>query len=338
MMMGLMLTAAAVQAAKDWPEVTNFMATDAKAAAAWQEGLRQGLWGWLMGGKQPKRRPLAPELVRLEQRDKFDLWQVTYRTRADRTNKALLAVPHGTRRAPALLALHGHEAMWGEADIGAFAPGHPDDFCGYFAERGYVVMQPATMNHALQNPQWTLQGEWTWDALRGLDYLLSRPDVEPGRVSVIGLSTGAMLAIECAALDTRLKACVAGGFFTTWNHIRTRLKIPPHCDCGITDQISDRITITDLCGLVAPRSLMIMLGREDTEFFPGADPSKLDPKWQTAVMVPEEFEDALAALKRIYAVVGTPDRLVYHVHPGGHSIDNEAAYRFVEERVGGNGR
>lgn len=54
---------------------------------------------------------------------------------------------------------------------------------------------------------------WDWEHdLRGaLDFLETRPDVAPGRIGALGLSTGADVAIATAAVDDRLRAVVADG-------------------------------------------------------------------------------------------------------------------------------
>ena len=52
---------------------------------------------------------------------------------------------------------------------------------------------------------------WSRDVGGALDFLEARPDVEPGRVGGLGLSTGADVLIEVAAEDRRLAAVVADG-------------------------------------------------------------------------------------------------------------------------------
>ena len=67
------------------------------------------------------------------------------------------------------------------------------------------------MNHTLQHERWTLQGEWTWDAIAALDYAASVPQVDMERVAVCGLSTGGHLAMNVLALDDRVKGGVVAG-------------------------------------------------------------------------------------------------------------------------------
>ena len=49
------------------------------------------------------------------------------------------------------------------------------------------------------------------DAAAALDYLATRPDVRPGRVGALGLSTGADMAIDIAARRADVQAVVADG-------------------------------------------------------------------------------------------------------------------------------
>ena len=178
--------------------------------------------------------PLEARLIETHNFPKFTLRRVEYRSQKDRKNTLLISLPKGVAKVPVLLALHGHENVWGQAAESAYRMGDADDFCAYFAERGWAVVQPATMNHALQHKDWTLQGEWTWDAMVALDYAAALPELDMNRVAVCGLFTGGHLAMNVLALDDRVQAGVVGCVLSTWNHYRRRLRIPPHCDCGVS--------------------------------------------------------------------------------------------------------
>ena len=192
----------------------------------WQQSYRSKLAGWLMDGSLPVRTRLEARVIETQEFPKFTLRRVEYRTQKDRSNILLVSLPKGAHKAPVLLALHGHENNWGQAAANAYRMGDADDFCAYFAERGWTVVQPATMNHALQHKNWTLQGEWTWDAMVALDYVATLPEVDMRRVAVCGLSTGGHLAMNVLALDDRVKAGVVGCVLSTWNHYFRRLPHP----------------------------------------------------------------------------------------------------------------
>ena len=114
-------------------------------------------WRNKAGGPADERGPAntcSPwklKLLETEDHPLFTLRRVRYQTQTDRSNTLLLSLPKKVSgRVPLLIALHGHEAAWGEADAGAFKPGHADDFCAYFAERGWAVL--TTGNHESYSP------------------------------------------------------------------------------------------------------------------------------------------------------------------------------------------
>lgn len=47
-----------------------------------------------------------------------------------------------------------------------------------------------------------------YDSIKALDYLTSRPDVDPKRLATLGISMGSTMAWWLAALDTRIKVCI----------------------------------------------------------------------------------------------------------------------------------
>ena len=296
----------------------------------WQKDLRDKLIKRLMNGAFPVRVPTEIEVISTEDHQLFTLSKIRYKTQPDRYNTLLLSLPKkASGRVPLIIALHGHEAKWGDADAGAFTYGHADDFCAYFAERGWAVVQPATMNHILQHPGWTLQGEWTWDAMIALDYATTLPQIDTQRISVVGLSTGAHLAMNMLALDTRVHSGVVGCILTTWNHYRQRILFPPGCDCGILSQLGDWLEQCDWAALAAPKLVQFQHGRKDAMFCPGADPALLQPEWSTAVMPKEEFDAAYNEVKRAYLLAGSAEQVQLHIHNDVHKVDNEAAYLFL---------
>lgn len=93
------------------------------------------------------------------------------------------------------------------------------------AQRGYVVLQLYPRGQGESGPpldadepvlrgieaparQYHYCGAYC-DMVRGVAYLRSRPDVHPERIAAVGTSQGGTLALAAAALDPRLRACVA---------------------------------------------------------------------------------------------------------------------------------
>ena len=303
------------------------------AFTEWQQAARRQLAGRLMNGGLPVRVPLEPTALDVEEHSRFTLHRVRYRTRPDRTNTLILALPKLAGPVPLLVALHGHEAAWGDVEPAAFRTGHVDDFCAAFAEAGWAVVQPATMDHTLQHTAWTLQGEWSWDAITGLDYALTQPRIDPHRIAVCGLSTGAHLAMNLLALDDRIRAGVVGCILSTWHHYRTRMRIPPHCDCGIRVQLESDFEQCDWAALAAPKAVQFQHGRRDAAFCPGADPALLQREWNTAVMPVDEFNALFAEVERAWRVAGDSGNLQLHFHDGEHRVDSGAALAWLNMAV-----
>ena len=300
----------------------------------WQKEHRAKLAEWLMDGGLPERVPLEARILGTNDYPHFTVRRVEYRSQSGRTNTLLLSLPKGVTRAPLMLALHGHEAPWGKADENAFQMGHPDDFCAYFAQRGWAVLQPATMDHVLQNKRWTLQGEWTWDTIVALDYAATESKVDMSRVVVCGLSTGGHLAMNVLALDERVQAGMVGCVLSTWNHYNTRFRLPPHCDCGITTQLGGQLEQCDWAALAAPKPVQFQYGRQDPVFCPGADPKLLDLTYNTGVMPVAEFDAMFSEVKRAYHISGQPENVSARIHEAGHGVNNEWALKWLNRHKG----
>jgi dienelactone hydrolase len=187
------------------------------------------------------------------------------------------------------------------------------------------------MDHSLQHEDWTLQGEWTWDAMVALDYAATVPEVDVKRAAVCGLSTGAHLAMNVLALDERVKAGVVGCVLSTWNHYERRCRIPPHCDCGIHGQLSGVLEQCDWAALAVPKPVMFQHGKQDAAFCPGAEEKQLDLKWNTGVMPQAEYDTMFAEVKRAYRLAGKAEATETWIHDGPHKVDNDRAFQWLNQ-------
>jgi hypothetical protein len=295
----------------------------------WQRHYRDSLAVKLMGGGLPGTVP--PDVIIEYEIDyeNFRLYLFSYQSMEDRHNKALLSIPKNIEKVPLLVALHGHETSWGMADSAAYRMGHIDDFCAYFANRGWAVLQPATMDHQLQHQDWTLQGEWTWDAMAAIDICSSYPSIQMDQIAVCGLSTGGHLAMNLLALDLRIKAGVVGCVLSTWNHYEKRFRIPLHCDCGIHQQLSPLMEQCDWAALASPKPVQFQHGLQDPSFCPGADVELLDLKWNTGIMPLAEYDAMFGEISRAYGIYETKGNVSTIYHDGPHSINNEKAFDWL---------
>lgn len=81
-------------------------------------------------------------------------------------------------------------------------------------ENGYGVLQIGSRVCATPPSPVTLGAKETLDAAAGLEFLLTRPEVDVDKIGVFGFSMGGVTAIRTAAQNERVAAVLAeGGFF-----------------------------------------------------------------------------------------------------------------------------
>jgi len=114
----------------------------------------------------------------------------------------------------------------------------------------------------------TWPGVLLWDDIRTLDYLASRPEVDPRRLGCVGLSVGGYRSFLLAALDPRIKVAVDVGWMTSFAS-----QIPKHVmnTVGLTFHIVGLyryLDLPDLAALIAPRAVLAINGSRDRLFAP----------------------------------------------------------------------
>ena len=112
----------------------------------------------------------------------------------------------------------------------------------------------------------TWPGIMLWDDMRTVDYLASRPEVDPNRLACVGLSVGGYRSFMLAALDPRIKAAVDVGWMTTFNSQIEKHVIHTMGLSFVIPGMYRYFDLPDLAGLVAPRNLMVQMGSQDGLF------------------------------------------------------------------------
>ena len=112
---------------------------------------------------------------------------------------------------------------------------------------------------------YTPTGVEVWNAIRAIDLLQSRPEVDGNRIGVTGISGGGAMTWYVSAVDDRVKACApVCGTATIESHV-CKFTINGHCDCmfWINNYMWD---LTDVGALIAPRPLLIASAKRDWIF------------------------------------------------------------------------
>ncbi len=113
----------------------------------------------------------------------------------------------------------------------------------------------------------TWSGIVCWDDIRTVDYLSTRPEVDPKRIGCLGISMGGYRTIYLPALDERIKAACITGFMSS---VRPMLKahIDTHSWVHFLPGLHRDLDLPDVASITAPRALMVQQCRQDRLFPP----------------------------------------------------------------------
>lgn len=139
-----------------------------------------------------------------------------------------------------------------------------------------------------------------WDDRRTIDYLETRPEVDPTRMGCAGLSLGGIRGAHLIGTDPRLKAACLTGWMTSFPHqLRHHLR---HTWMAFTPGLLPALDLPDVAGLHAPGALLVQQCARDT-LFPRSG-----------------MEAAVDKLGRLYAKAGCPERFRGVFHDVPHSF------------------
>lgn len=159
---------------------------------------------------------------------------------------------------------------------------------------------------------YTPAGVELWNAIRALDLLVSRPEVDPERLGVTGTSGGGAQTWFIAAADPRVRAAAASAGATTLKaHLLTR-SVDHHCDCMVPINTFCR-DFSDIGALIAPRPLLIVQNDRD-------------PLNQI-----EGVRELYSSIRKIYELYGLPKDINLAEAQGGHAsvpISREKTFSF----------
>ena len=306
-----------VKTKEDMPEVVGpvpgtyempFAATGKEDAVAWQERARKRLFE-LVGEQQPR---FSTEEVAVdfqfgepEDRGAYTLYKASFQGNNKEGTRypCLFAIPQGEGPFPAMLCIHGH----GGSAEAAFDPKSIyHGFADRFARGGYVVLAPSF-------PHREYCAMMLWDLFRCADILRSRPEVDPERMGVGGLSMGGEWTMWIAACDPRLKVAVVSGWMCTTDGVFS----VPNCVCWELPGFVDLMDVCEVHLLIAPRRVLFESAEYDTCF----------PIRHT--------KEGYARIRAGYKVFGAEDAASQDVWPAGHEWHGVVAYPLVDEVLGG---
>jgi dienelactone hydrolase len=225
-------------------------------------------------GGFPERTPLNARQTGVLKRDGYVIEKVVFESRPRHFVTANLYLPERMNSLrPAVIESCGHY-MEGKA-----APDY-QRVCAGLARKGFValVFDPVgqgerlmyrglvksasgTTEHVVAGKPCYLVGRTLahfriWDAIRALDYLESRPEVDRTRLGMLGHSGGGMMTLLTAPLEERLKAVMSCCAVTTFYH-KTRARLIADPEQIVPGVYAAGIDHPELIASVAPRAFLI---------------------------------------------------------------------------------
>jgi dienelactone hydrolase len=166
----------------------------------------------------------------------------------------------------------------------------------------------------------TWAGVMFWDDVRTVDYLASRPEVDPARIGCAGLSLGGLRSVHLAALDDRIRAAVVVGWMTSFP---TQLKRRIRNTIGHTKLVPGlyrHLDYPDVASLAMPTPLLVINGGKDELFEPSG------------------VQNSFTKLAACYAKAGVPERLRTRLYDAPHEFNLEMqaeAFKWLETHLQG---
>lgn len=275
-------------------------------------------------GPMPPRTPLNAKVTGRDECGEYSLEKVVYESRPGLYVTANLYLPKPLKgKVPCVLGVCGHAGEGKACD-------NYQMFSQGLAMKGFAVLivDPISQGerkqfferdggdpglcrgHNMMGNQQALLGDFfgawrVWDAIRGLDYLLSRPEADTSRVGVTGNSGGGTLTSYVTALDSRITMAAPSCYICSYM-ANIENELPSDAEQNPPGILASGLDQIDLLLCHAPRPTMILSQHDD--FF--------DHRYAL-----ERFKD----MKKVHSLLGSKGTAEIFVGPRGHGF-------FVENR------
>jgi dienelactone hydrolase len=295
----------------------------------------------LIGGLPDYHGPLNPRVAKTTPRTGYVIEHLTFESLPNYLVTANLYRPARAGRYPAVLMSMGHwDSGKGAGQLIAvnlvrrgfvvlvYDPvGQGERQQAYDARFGRSMVGGPVEQHFINGPAAILMGQavsryFIHDGMRAIDYLVSRPEVDPDRIGATGCSGGGTQTTYIAALDPRVKVAAVACYM---NSFRTLFPGPSLGDSeqSVPGFIAAGLDQTDYVELFAPKPWLITSTEDDFFTPPGAR---------------QVFEEA----QHWYEIHDAADRVKWVVGPGGHGtppVVRQAIYdwmvRWLKPEAGG---
>jgi cephalosporin-C deacetylase-like acetyl esterase len=282
----------------------------------------------------PERTTLNPRKVGELERPGYRIEKLIYQAWEGLPVSAHLYIPASFQKpCPGLVYACGH---WMEAGKLASSV---QPFCATAALLGIVtiVYDPIGQGERLEN--WREHGNlntllvgqcqlglMVWESIRALDYLQSRPEVDPDRIGMTGASGGGLNTLFTTAIEDRFTCAIPVAYPCTFSAAMLAerdLNWEDGTDvCNQVPQVMCYAEMSDIASLFIPKPYLILAGKHD-KIFPISGTRQI-----------------AAAIRHNYQLAGVPERFTYSEFDEEHGYPQalrQAAYGWLKRWLLGAG-
>ena len=256
-----------------------------------QQWIRETLQ--LIAGPFPRKTPLNANVVKVLDKGDFRLEHIIFESQPGFYVTASLYLPASRRKrdkAPVIIYCSGHANEGYRSKVYqhvilnlvkkgfivfAFDPvGQGERLEYYDAKKGTSSVGGPTSEHSYPGSQAFITGSsqarfMIWDGIRAVDYLLTRPEVDPSRIGITGRSGGGTQSAYIAAFDERIKAAAPECYITNFTRLLQSIG-PQDAEQNFIHEISAGLDHGDLLIVRAPKPALMITTTRDMFSIQGA--------------------------------------------------------------------
>ncbi len=289
-------------------------------------------------GKFPQKTPLNAKIVGVIHKQDYRVEKIIFESQPKFYVPAVMYIPNKLEeKTAAVIYVSGHSKI-------AFRSSGYQHVCINLAKKGFVVLafdpigqgerllyynpkkgdsdiSQNSSAHSYAGVQCFLAGSslaryMIWDGIRAVDYLLSRPEVDPNRIGITGRSGGGTQSVITAAFDERIYAAAPECYVTSMRRLWESVA-PQDAEQNIYNGLLNGIDFADWLEVRAPKPTLLITTTGDFFSIQGA-------------METEQ------KVKRVYHIFNKDknfSRVESDVKHAGTKKNREACYAFFQKHL-----
>ena len=243
-------------------------------------------------GKLPAKGPLQPEVLGVVHKNGYRIERILFQPTPGYYETGALYIPDNLKgKAPAILNVIGHDQISFREQyyqviitnllkkgmiVFAIDPLGQGEHVQYydsalkFSAVGYSVLEHAYFGNVCFLTGANSAKYFIWDGMRAIDYLVTRPEVDPERIGATGFSGGGTVSAYLGAYDDRVKVVVPCSWPTAYQALIQKKGVQD-AETIYIGGLAEGITFEDLIEVRAPNpTLMTFTSRDEYMVLQGA--------------------------------------------------------------------